>query len=164
MRYFCSHKDCSLRSLRFADCALDSSAIGAISSGKDEAANREKVDQLFSEAVHRGILLRKDNMDTCSEFDLSGMSLPVGRAAVRFLLNRFAATSSTAESKDLVFITGVGRSGKSVGGGSTALREYVQDILLQDFEPGLPSTVPKLAQGTVEIGAAALANWKRRQK
>ena len=120
------------------------------------------VDDVFEEAVRRGIVLRSDSMDTCSEFDLSGMSLPVARAAVRFVLKRLA--SSPAMPNSLSFITGVGRSGRSVGGGSTALREYVQEILLQDFHPGLLSSVPKLAQGTVVVSPDALANWKSKQK
>ena len=139
-----------------------SSAIGAMSSGGNEPASCDKVDQVFEEAVRRGIVLRSDSMDTCSEFDLSGMSLPVARAAVRFLLKR--AALSAAESKNLCFITGVGRSGRSVGGGTTALREYVQEILLLDFDPGLPSIVPKLAQGTVEVSHEALSNWRGKHK
>lgn len=134
------------------------SAIGAMSSSGNNPKDCDMVDDVFEEAVRRKIVLRSDSMDTCSEFDLSGMSLPVARAALRYLLKR--AASSPAESKNLCFITGVGRSGRSVGGGSTALREYVQELLLHDFEPGIHSTVPKLAQGTVEVSPEALANWK----
>ena len=148
--------------LTCAHFARVSSAIGAMSSGGNEPADCDMVDDVFEEAVRRGIVLRSDSMDTCSEFDLSGMSLPVARAAVRFVLKRLA--SSPAMPNSLSFITGVGRSGRSVGGGSTALREYVQEILLQDFHPGLLSSVPKLAQGTVVVSPDALANWKSKQK
>jgi len=145
----------------FFDCSLNSSAVAAMSTGKDDRENRDKVDEVFAEAVRRGIILREDAMDTCWEFDLSGMSLPVARAALRFLMKRLAASS---RSNDLTFITGVGRSGEGIGGGSTTLREYVQYILLKEFNPGLSSAVPKLAQGTVEVTADTMANWIRNQK
>lgn len=153
----CSHKTF----YRLLNC----SAIAAISSGKDDQEHSDKVDEVFAEAVQRGIILREDAMDTCSEYDLSGMSLPVARAAVRFLMKRLVASSgSITDLKGLTFITGVGRSGKSVGGGSTTLRDYVQDILLKEFRPGLSSTVPKLAQGTVEVTGENMANYFRQQK
>jgi len=136
-----------------------------MSSGGDSPKNRAKVDAVFAEAVRRGIILRKgDTMDVIgSEYDLSGMSLPVARVAVRFLLNRIASSSKSAEPKDLTFITGVG-SAKSVGKGSTTLREYVQDILSNEFDPSIPSTVPRLAKGTVEITADSIAEWIKQQK
>lgn len=141
------------------------SAIAAISSGKDDQEHSGKVDEVFAEAVRRGIILREDAMDTCWEYDLSGMSLPVARAAVRFLMKRLATTyGSITDLKGLTFITGVGRSGKNVGYGTTSLRDYVQDILLKEFHPGLSSTVPKLAQGTVEVAKETMANWIRHQK
>jgi len=127
-------------------------------SGKDEPRDRERVDAVFAEAVRRGIILREDTLDSCSEFDLTTMSFPVARAAVRFILNRIVSSSEgTEEPKDLTFITGVG-AGKGGEGGrdTTSLREYVQEILVRE---GLPSTVPRLARGTVEIAADTMAAW-----
>jgi hypothetical protein len=95
--------------LTCAHFARVSSAIGAMSSGGNEPADCDMVDDVFEEAVRRGIVLRSDSMDTCSEFDLSGMSLPVARAAVRFVLKRLA--SPPAMPNSLSFITGGGRAG-----------------------------------------------------
>ena len=52
---------------------------------------------VFSEAVGLGIVLGADSMDTTWEIDLSGMSIPVARAAVRHVLRRnlLAATAET---------------------------------------------------------------------
>ena len=138
------------------------SALAAMSSAEDETVDHERVDAVFAEAVRRGIILRSDTLDSCSEFDLSGMSLPVARAAVRFILHRIATSASKnddEETKGLTLITGVGVGKGGEGTGSTSLREYVREILKRDFEPELPSSVPRFAQGTVEIEPDSIAKW-----
>ena len=49
------------------------SAAGKV---KGVKANRERVDEVFAEAVDRGLILRKDSLDTSWEVDLSCMSFP----------------------------------------------------------------------------------------
>ena len=50
------------------------SAAGKV---KGVKANREWVDEVFAEAVDRGLILRKDSLDTTWEVDLSCMSFPI---------------------------------------------------------------------------------------
>lgn len=140
------------------------SAIGAMSAGVDDAIHRQRIDLVFSQAVERGIVLRKDTtLDSIWEFDLSGMTLPVARAAVRFLLLRILRTSvKYTEVEVLHLITGVGVN-KVSECGQTSLREYVQEILWSDFDPGIPSTIPKRAQGTVEVSVDSILAWMKRQ-
>jgi hypothetical protein len=145
--------------------------------------DRDRVDRVFAEAVRRGIVLQQ-NLDTSWEFDLSGMSFPVARAACRYILNRiFISSTKNNDSRDLIFITGVGvekaqrkhssqtaRLTGSVGSEDdnrtvSCLREYVQEILAGDFTPSLRSHVPKRAQGTVQINADTIVKWtEERQK
>jgi hypothetical protein len=154
------------------------------SNGNDQ----KKVDQVFQDAVDRGIVLRKDTLDSDWEVDLTGMTLPVARAACRFIFQRIRSAAQNGESlAEVTLITGVGRgqrvrskddgSPDSDGGrtgsnhdqrrftnqGSTALREYVLQVLKEDFDPPLRGTVPKRAQGTVSIEKRHVEEWVTNQ-
>jgi pentatricopeptide repeat protein len=143
-------------------------AIGAMSSVDSDL---ERVNRVFAEAVQRGIVLHKNTLDSTNDFDLSGMSLPVARAACRYILKRFLATHEEEELADLTFITGVGARKRHVDGDETiddersmtSLREYVQEVLATDFNPSLDSAVPRLAQGTVVVEMETLREWRRNQ-
>ena len=129
------------------------------SDGDSEKTNAW-VDEIFAEGVRLGIILRDDTLDSTSEFDLSGLTLPVARAACRYILYRTKSQSmKKGQMNDLAFITGVGAQHRQGGAKTTALRDYVQEVLQRDFDPSLESTVPKRAQGTVEIRAATIAVW-----
>lgn len=138
------------------------------SEGKD---NLDKMDSVFEDAVERQIILSDDSMDTMWEIDLSGMSLPVARAACRYILNnRLLRTGEKYE--DLMLITGVGKHHQqhqvSVDDGSkqsrTALREYVRQILREDFDPPVYSVIPSNAAGTVEVNKDVIEQWMKNQK
>ena len=96
------------------------------------------------------------------------MTFPVARAATRFVLNRSAANGEKVIG--LSFITGVGaaasnrasRENKQRGSPrlsgtknrdkkALSLRDYIQQVLREDFHPPINSFVPKRAQGTIEI-------------
>ena len=142
-------------------------AIAAISTS-DNKKDRDRVDEVFEEAVKRGIVLRKDTLDSQGEFDLSGLSFPVARAACRFIIKHMLENAGGKDALvDLTFITGVGTKAirqKSQGQPETSedsfhmtsLREYVQEILLSDFDPSIMSFVPERAQGTVQIRGRTL--------
>lgn len=154
------------------------------SNGNDQ----KKVDQVFQDAVDRGIVLRKDTLDSEWEVDLTGMTLPVARAACRFIFQRIRSAVQNGESPaEVTLITGVGRGqrlrSKDDGSldfderrtgsnldqrqlsnhGSTALREYVLQILKEDFDPPLRGAVPQRAQGTVLIDKRQVDNWVANQ-
>jgi pentatricopeptide repeat protein len=134
--------------------------------------DRSRVDEVFASAVNRGIVLTSF-LDSVWEVDLSGMSLPVARAACRFVVNRTRQTSEQgAELMDLNFITGVGagqgRHNKQFDveassivkhgkGKPTSLRDFIQEVLEVDF--AIQSTVPNMARGTVQIEKSELALW-----
>jgi pentatricopeptide repeat protein len=143
-------------------------AIAAISAG-DNKKDRNRADEVFREAVKRGLVLRKDTLDSQVEFDLSGLSFPVARAACRFIVKHMLGNASGKDALvDLTFITGVGakNSRRQSPQGQpetsedsfhmTSLREYVQEILLSDFDPPITSFVPERAQGTVQIKGRTL--------
>ena len=109
------------------------------------------------------------------------MSFPIARAAVRYILTETRdAENSTIQ--DIIFITGVGKAHlmRSDDGGTspspqtktsslvdkdprTSLRDYVQEILRNDFEPPIESHVPQWTPGTVEIRKSALETWMKNQ-
>jgi hypothetical protein len=138
------------------------SAVGAIAS----SGSFDRVDQIFKEAVELGLILRRDGLDSLWEFDLSGLSFPVARAACRFivfsLFQRMAKPVDDFE--DLVFITGVGSRHKHGLANSTSLREYIQEVLISDFRPGLNSTIPIRAKGTILVEKNELLSWRRQEK
>jgi hypothetical protein len=137
------------------------SAIGAIAS----SGNFDRVDQIFKEAVELGLILRRDGLDSLWEFDLSGLSFPVARAACRFIV--FSLLQRTAKPdddfEDLVFITGVGSRHKNGLANTTSLREYIQEVLISDFRPGLNSTIPLRAKGTILVDKNELLSWRRQE-
>lgn len=156
-------------------------AVAAISSSSpsfSEDMQRERVDAIFAEAVERGIVLRSDTLDSTWEVDLSGMSLPVARAACRYVVNRIATirNKNGIEMDDLTFITGVGRGhqrrlvGESHSNRddrsqlTSSLRDYVQEILLSDFVPPLHSEIPPRAQGTVQVSRDVFAAWIEKRR
>lgn len=160
------------------------------------AGYTEQMDEVFREAVERGIVLGRNNndLDEQWEIDLSGLPLPIARAAARYLLqsivqkHRDGGTHKPDESnrlQDMIFITGIGKAQQKrrVESSSatppaatpsnkvlerkdrtTSLREFIQAILETDFEPPLESIVPKRAQGTVVIEEAKLARWLNEER
>jgi len=133
----------------------------------DDEVMMKSVDDVFEEAVKREIILGKDTLDSEYDIDLHGMTFPVARAAVRYVLKRIKNSNSEGkEFEDISFITGTGRTETPRAGVDsfatqlanddeerqvTSLRDYVQEILRTDFEPPIKSTVPKLGQGTVVV-------------
>lgn len=153
--------------------------------GKDK---EEKIDEVFATAVERQITLPEDSMDTKWEIDLSGMSLPVARAACRFIIKRLQQEIREGENcQDIMLITGVGKhhyeaeyfrnkgndeflaeeesssdQNNSDGRrtpGTTALREHVRQTLRQDFEPPIYSIIPDNAVGVVQVKKEMLHKW-----
>jgi hypothetical protein len=147
------------------------------------------MDVIFGEAVDRGIILRGNTLDMQWEVDLSGMPLPVARAACRYLLKKMKVERGMGggrgdddDIQDMVFITGIGKahnqfrqqqqSVSDMNNNSnnvlerkdptTSLRDYIQGVLVTDFDPPLPSTIPPRAQGTVVIDRASLLRWLER--
>ena len=123
--------------------------------------NRERVDEVFTEAVNRGLILRKDSLDTYWEFDLSNMSQPIARAACRYIFNQISqrhAASDTAKEeedddvKDLSLITGASR-----------MREHVRGILRDELKPSIYCVVPKLEQGTLLVKKKMVQNYINEQ-
>lgn len=146
--------------------------LGAMSASSSDPRHRERVDEVFADAVERGIVLKDKLLDVPSEVDLSGLSLPVARAACCFVIhNRVLESSDKSEDDaislddDLTFVTGMGASrghGHSNDNKDerfTSLREFVQEVLVTDFDPPLVSTIPIHAQGTVQIDKATLRQW-----
>ena len=160
-------------------------------SNNGQQGDHAKVDEVFADAVKRGIFF-SNMLDSTFEVDLSGMSFPVARAACRYALNRTLQSAGDGEKlRDMSIITGVGaamnsktskengqRGPSSSGHGrdsgadrpnggrkALSLRDYIQEILREDFDPPIQSLVPKRAQGTVEIDKSILQEWiKRRNK
>lgn len=141
------------------DIITITNAIAAMSSDTDTKEDRDRVDEIFSEAVGRGIILRShDTLDSTWEFDLSGMSLHVARAACRYILLRIARSHKDGEGvENLTLITGTGRGQKDEK--HTSLQEYVRQVLERDFDPPLHSLVPMRAVGTVEIDKDSILAW-----
>lgn len=112
--------------------------------------NRERVDSVFSEAVSRGLILRKDSLDTSWEVDLHSMSKPVARAACRFIFQQIVKNNSGNDEaiKDLNLITGAGR-----------MREYVREVLRDELKPSVYCVVPKLEQGTLQVKEKMMRNY-----
>lgn len=149
-------------------------------SGAEGKGDRSKVDEVFADAVARGIFF-SNFLDSSAEVDLSGMSFPVARAATRFALYRTVELAENGDKvTDLSFITGVGAAGsnkarkdKNQGRSlrlgdaefgnknkkTMSLRDYIQQVLRDDFHPPINSFVPKRAQGTIEIDRSVLHEW-----
>lgn len=118
-------------------------------------ANRQKVDQVFAEAVERGLILREDSLDAAWDIDLSGMSFPVARAACRFIFSRLVERVRDGNEKveDLSLITGASR-----------MREYIREVLRDELTPAVYCIVPKMEQGTLQVKAKMLENYINAQK
>jgi pentatricopeptide repeat protein len=172
----------STKSSKIASARADSSLSPDIITVTDiiatlarSEARVQEVDQVFEEAVDRGIVFGKHSLDSHFEVDLSGMTLPVARAAVRFAMKRIKGNylREKAELEGITFITGVGiaqlgrqkpnivNESHSVNEQHTpmSLRDYIQSILSSDFFPSIQSNVPSLAQGTVEVTQGELKHW-----
>ena len=150
------------------------------------AGYTNKMDQVFREAVDRGIVLGRsiDDLDEQWEIDLSGLPFPIARAATRYLIQNMIDERASKKKddndsiQDMIFITGIGKAQQKRKEESstlqepmapttvldrkdrtTSLREFIQGILETDFEPSLESVVPQRAQGTVVIEEANLTRW-----
>ena len=179
-------------------CGIRSTSTAAIATAKDiaspdiitvtdciatlsQADYLNEVDQVFREAVQRGIVLRGNSLDSQWETDLTGMSFPVARGAIRYILSG-CLDENPENLKDITFITGIGKShrlrgnipnspksSKSVNSSNnkdprTSLRDYVREILESDFEPPMESLIPQWAPGTVEVKRSTLIKWLKQQK
>lgn len=128
-------------------------AIGAMT----RSQAYDHVDAVFADSVQRGIVFDADCFDTSWEVDLTKMTLSVARAACRFILRRASAMRQAgAEMEDLVFITGIGRNHDA---DHPSLREYVRDLLKNDFDPPISSEVPQRTSGTVVIKKESILAW-----
>jgi hypothetical protein len=155
------------------------SSIGAMSSGLDDKSNRLRIDQVFAEAVQYGAVFQNESQSRWTwQYDLTSMSFPVARAACRYILQQLPSRL-LPDLQDLVLVTGSGGGGSSSssthrwasGGGTTQhhrsmlfLREYVQEILENDFDPGLVSNIANSTPGSVEIQANTLRLWIEQQQ
>lgn len=132
------------------------SAAGKV---KGVKANRERVDEVFAEAVDRGLILRKDSLDTSWEVDLSCMSFPIARAACRYIFRQITDRSlASADNydddgdgavKDLNLITGA----------HSRMREYVRGVLRDELRPAVYCIVPKMEQGTLLVKKQMMQNY-----
>jgi len=161
------------------DIITVTNVIAALSTSEE---SRTKADRIFEYALERGILL--NHLDSVFEVDLSGMSFPVARAACRYVVDRAvkAYTHDRSQLLDLSFITGVGavactsnrNSKRKLGNerkvgdadkqSKISLREYVQQVLREDFDPPIESLVPKRAEGTVQIDRSVLDDYMKKRQ
>ena len=132
--------------------------IGSLEKDIEGKGSKAKIDSVFADAVEMQIILPSDSMDTKWEIDLSGMSLPVARAACRFIVKRL----DTTDPQDLNLITGIGRHHENPKYASTALREHVKEVLLSDFDLPLLSVLAERAQGVVVVEKASIKNWQEK--
>lgn len=119
------------------------------------------MDKVFREAVDLGLILNGDDLNSMWEFDLSGLSIPVARAACRFIIFSLLNDYKLDEVEDLVFITGVGSHHRQGSMNTTSLRDFIQEVLTSDFCPGINSTIPQRAKGTVLVCRKELLSWIR---
>ena len=149
----------------------------------------EQLDEVFAEAVERGIVLRRDSLDSNWETDLSGMSFPVARAACRYIIQRAQSLAQKDQDiDDITLITGFGRAqsderqqqkrpqkGDSrsdtpianndiANEARTSLRDYAQEVLRTDFDPPIESSVPGMAKGTVVVEKDFFKKWVDKQQ
>ncbi len=129
------------------------------------------MDDVFTDAVRMQIVFPIESMDTCWEFDLSGMSLPVARAACRYVLRQVRDIVRKGEvCNDLIFITGVGRKHRDINlqidkqqdflpSRNGSLREFIRQVLRNDFDPPLFTTIPERAIGMVQVTSDILMKW-----
>mmetsp|Transcript_483 Transcript_483/g.1712 ORF Transcript_483/g.1712 Transcript_483/m.1712 type:complete len:198 (-) Transcript_483:30-623(-) len=110
----------------------------------ERAQRRNDADQVYADAVRFGVEMQSKplSLDDDHELDVSGMTLPLARCAVRKAVRDLRAT------KDVVFITGVGAR---KGPAHTSLRSHVVEMLATDFTPPILATVPADAPGCVVV-------------
>jgi len=161
-----SNQEGSDKKIKKRDVSPDIVTLTEVIATLDNASgkvNRERVDEVFIEAVNRGLILRKDSLDTNWEFDLSNMSQPIARAACRYIFSQIAqwhtASDITDEEeeddddvKDLSLITGASR-----------MREHVRCILRDELKPSIYCVVPKLEQGTLLVKKKMVQNYINEQ-
>mgnify|MGYP002819719863 CR=1 FL=1 len=131
----------------------------------ERAGRSNDADAIFAEALELGVPLKQARsagpqgvakrsvawLDDDSEYDVSGLSVPLVKCAVRKALRDETASDHTA---DCVFITGVGAK-KLKDPTHVPLRDSVL-AFLRKFEPPLDAYVPKDAQGTVVVSRSSL--------
>jgi len=148
--------------------------IAALTRSNEDVYNDE-IDSVFNSAFKNGLVLRNDNLDSHFEVDLSTMSFPVARAACRFIFNRIKEHTKTGGgAEEVSLITGIGVSHLMRFGGESALsnhtllhndnkcpalREFVRECLVKDFNPPIASNIPQRAQGIVHISKESLEEW-----
>lgn len=135
--------------------------------------NHTRIDEIFSEAVVRGIVLAqtKVSLDSLWEVDVSSLSFPVARAACRYVLRRAVdAVNEGEEAEDLNIITGVAtrtpeksKTGSQSKSKTSNKREFLQQVLRDEFDPPVQSSSPRFAQGTIQIEKLALLEWIKQQ-
>lgn len=141
------------------------------------AGYTRKMDEVFSEGVDLGIVLANNDLDQQWEIDLSGLPLPIARAATRYLMRSISDKNGNEDIHDMIFITGIGKAQQKrreeasspasetpnnvldKKDRTTSLRDFIQGILETDFEPPIVNTVPPRAQGTVVIEKESLSRW-----
>ena len=139
------------------DIITVSTVMSCLDSSGDDKKYRVMMDSVFSDAVEKEIIFPSESMDTEWEIDLSGMSLPVARAAIRYIVSRLP---NKDDLEDLNLITGVGRHHYQQSKfGSTALRDYVKEILHSDFDPPLSCSLANRAEGMVLIEKKTIEEW-----
>ena len=149
--------------------------VGALD---QDISSQEKVDIDFGGAVELGLVLKEDSLDTTWEVDLSGMSLPVARAACRYVARRALneVKSRNQIVNELVFITGCKspyqellnkrkqKSNDDISESSSfeatgRIRDYIQGSLRNDFHPPLLTSVPERDVGTVVVRKESMQQW-----
>ncbi|KAH8097866.1 endonuclease [Aureococcus anophagefferens] len=133
-----------------------------------ERGNRTAdADEVFGDCLRLGVLLTKPAgprsaappsgvksssfLDEDGEYDVSGMTVPLARCAVRRAVYEAAADldpKATAKAS-VVFITGVGAR-RQFDPNHVPLRTHVLQLLRHGFDPPLVAFVPDDAPGTVK--------------
>ena len=142
-----------------------------------ERGNRTAdADEVFGDCLRLGVLLTKpvgprsaappsgvkssSFLDEDGEYDVSGMTVPLARCAVRRAVYEAAADldpKATAKAS-VVFITGVGAR-RQFDPNHVPLRTHVLQLLRHGFDPPLVAFVPDDAPGTVKVETRSLLAW-----
>ena len=142
-----------------------------------ERGNRTAdADEVFGDCLRLGVLLTKPAgprsaappsgvksssfLDEDGEYDVSGMTVPLARCAVRRAVYEAAADldpRATAKAS-VVFITGVGAR-RQFDPNHVPLRTHVLQLLRHGFDPPLVAFVPDDAPGTVKVETRSLLAW-----
>jgi pentatricopeptide repeat protein len=147
------------------DASPDSLTAAEAVACLERAGRCSDADLIFAEALEMGVPLKQARsagpqgvakrsvawLDENSEYDVSGLSVPLVKCAIRKALKDETASDHTA---DCVFITGVGAK-KAKDPTHVPLRDSVLEFL-KEFDPPLNAFVPKDAQGTVVVKRSSL--------